>query len=158
MDVKFSGLVRSTSWASVKMSLLTDLCLKEDQIDGYRKVYDTLLSLPVIDSDTVLYIRIGRIDPDDEHIIRVFGKDGSMNEYTGDETNWSLAFMAWEEWLGMTISEETLREFQAEEIIARSLYEMTYYGFTQREIELVARYMLGKVDEEEALFKDKVTA
>jgi hypothetical protein len=36
---------------------------------------------------------------------------------------------SWEEWMGMSINESTLNDYSASEILAHSLFEMTYTGF-----------------------------
>lgn len=43
--------------------------------------------------------------------------------------------MKWENWLGMGLAPETLENFSELEIIAHCLYEMTFCGYEQDEIQ-----------------------
>ena len=43
--------------------------------------------------------------------------------------------MKWEKWLGMDVAPETLYNFNELEIIAHCLFEMTFCGYEQEEIQ-----------------------
>ena len=49
--------------------------------------------------------------------------------------SYAIEFKPWDEWLGMTIAEQTLKEFSEPQILAHCLYEMTFVGFNQEEIQ-----------------------
>lgn len=51
-----------------------------------------------------------------------------------DNSTWSLSLTPWAEWLGMTIQPKTLEDFDPKEVIARALWEMTFYGYTEEKI------------------------
>lgn len=58
----------------------------------------------------------------------------------------SLELTSWEEWMGMTINEPTLKDFPPSEILAHCLIEMTLTGFDpetrkRTEDEMVKRSM-----------------
>ena len=73
---------------------------------------------------------------DDEGYVNVSGKYNYPKENT-DEHSYSLAleFTAWNEWLGMDIDKKSLQNFSELEIIAHCLYEMTFMGFEEEEIQ-----------------------
>lgn len=71
---------------------------------------------------------------------------------------YALEFRTWDEWLGMEIDEVTLATFSTDEIVAHSLYEMTYISFDESEIQqqfdeieqMEKDFLSGKLD-----FKDE---
>ncbi len=73
--------------------------------------------------------------------IDVSGK--RMNE----TMKYALEFSPWENWLGMELDKITLREFSHYDIIAHSLYEMTYIGYSQDEIKQQLEELNSAVDE-----------
>ena len=46
-----------------------------------------------------------------------------------------IEFTPWEEWLTMPIDEKSLKEFSQLELITHCLYEITFVGFDQEEIQ-----------------------
>ncbi len=49
--------------------------------------------------------------------------------------SYAIEFVPWKEWLGMTINKDTLVEFNELEIISHCLYEMTFVGYNEEEIQ-----------------------
>jgi hypothetical protein len=49
--------------------------------------------------------------------------------------NYAIEFAKWENWLGMKLAPETIDNFNELEIIAHCLYEMTFCGYEQEEIQ-----------------------
>lgn len=47
----------------------------------------------------------------------------------------AIEFQPWREWLGMEIHPDVFRQYSDLEIIAHSLYEMTFIGFDEKEIQ-----------------------
>jgi hypothetical protein len=76
-------------------------------------------------------IRLARIEAD-EYIEEAYTECVGVKD--DDGTTWSLSLTPWAEWLGMTIQPTTIKEFDAKEIIARALWEMTFYGYTEEKI------------------------
>jgi hypothetical protein len=46
-----------------------------------------------------------------------------------------LEFTRWSEWLGMQIDKTSIKNFTELEIISRCLFEMTFMGFDENEIQ-----------------------
>lgn len=49
--------------------------------------------------------------------------------------SYAIEFVKWEKWLGMDLAPETLDNFSELEIIAHCLFEMTFCGYEQEEIQ-----------------------
>ena len=47
---------------------------------------------------------------------------------------YSLVATEWSEWLGMPVKQETLDTMTVEQIVGCCIYEMTYFGWTEEEI------------------------
>lgn len=105
----------------------------EDEIDAHKEAFEKLLRLPDEPSDIQIDIR--HIQDDGEDYYEVCGLE--KIEEKGEEKTEHLAieFSPWSEWLGMQISEDTEKEYNELEIISHCLYEMTYAGFTEEEIQ-----------------------
>jgi len=52
-----------------------------------------------------------------------------------DGERWALDFTPWAEWLGMEIHPESVHNYSPAEIVAHCIWEMTWNGFTEEEIE-----------------------
>lgn len=53
----------------------------------------------------------------------------------GDEITYAIEYTPWEEWLGMKIHPASLLHYNYLQILAYSLWEMTWSGFTQKKIQ-----------------------
>jgi hypothetical protein len=96
---------------------------------GYEEVFETLKECDdVIFSD--YSIQISHVDGNDpyEH---VNGKKAT------DDFDVSLSLTPWKEWLGMRISPSVFTGYTSKEIICHCLWEMTFYGYNEKEIEKV---------------------
>lgn len=73
---------------------------------------------------------------DNAEYVNVSGRYNNPEDNTNGHTN-SLAieFTAWNEWQGMDIDKKSLQNFSELEIIAHCLYEMTFVGFEEEEIQ-----------------------
>jgi len=52
-----------------------------------------------------------------------------------EEFSQALEFTPWNEWLAMKIATESLQDFSELEILSHCLYEMTFVGFEEEEIQ-----------------------
>jgi hypothetical protein len=102
------------------------------QIDGYREVYERLVSLGEAPSDFML--RIEHRKDADEEWIEVYGEDGTSRP-DGDPERFALELMPWSEWLGAVVPQDLLQKYSPAEIAAHCLYEMTFVGFDEETIQ-----------------------
>lgn len=96
--------------------------------EGFRRVFEELLLLDPTESEYKIFLGIS---DDGIDVLAYNPNDGEL--YGLDLTDWA-------EWLGMEIHEDTSKKFSFEEIIAHSLWEMTFYGWNRDVI-------LGKIED-----------
>lgn len=83
-------------------------------------------------------IAVGKMqDDEDEPRINEEGCLWDIYNVSGirdnDETIYSLVAAPWREWLGMEIEEETLLEHEPLIVLAECVYEMTWFGYSERQ-------------------------
>lgn len=135
--MKFIDLIKSKSWLSVKMIFLDLYPDQADSIDGYREVFEKLHLLMPEASDMLIELSVVEDDFDpDETLFYVSVAGRKMNpEDSDDDMSYAIEFEQWNKWLGMELDSETLRNFSDLEIISHCLYEMTFCGFDEDEIQ-----------------------
>jgi hypothetical protein len=109
---------------------------QDKNMQGYEEVFNQLKTLQPKAGDVTINVCWEHDDFDNEDYVDVSGYYTHPKIGT-DEAELSLAleFTPWEEWLAMPIDEKTLESFSELEIIAHCLWEMTFMGFDQEEIQ-----------------------
>ncbi|MBI4524481.1 MAG: hypothetical protein HY695_11805 [Deltaproteobacteria bacterium] len=162
-NMKLSEVIGKTSWPETKASLLWNYPDAAESLPGYEKLFYLLRDLPQSPTAMRLIIRkTFREGLDEEPLLEVVGKDGTLNkeledfkhlnkaedsEYGNGEVEYALEFHPWEEWLGMEIDETTQRKYTYPEILAHCLWEMSFMGFDQERILEEKREIMRRVDE-----------
>ena len=138
----FKEIVDKTEWNEVEKKFAELYPEQEKNIEGYELVFEHLKILTPKDSRMTINIKFvepdkeDKIFGDDEPWHDIFGTDGSMNEYLeGEEQSFAIELTEWEEWLSMKIGEETLKNYSKIDIISHCLWEMTFFGYNQEEIQ-----------------------
>ena len=144
--MKFKKLIQTNSWLSVEIILLELYPDEEKNISGYKKVFEELLFMHPDDSDISIVVAHQKDDFDGEEYVDVSGK---YNNPKNEEEKFSQAieFTAWSKWLGMEISQESLLHFSELEIISHCLFEMTFVGFEEKEIQEELNSMEKSIEE-----------
>jgi hypothetical protein len=130
-------LIISNSWLSIELIFTKLYPDQVSSINGYERVFNELKTLPPIYSEITILIS-NEIDSfDNENYVNVSGYNPSKTSRSIDDLTDSLAleFTPWNEWLGMKIDQDSLKNFNQLELICHCLHEMTFMGFSQREIE-----------------------
>ncbi len=92
--------------------------------------------MPVIESDMIIEIKREIDDFDDEEYLDISGrKKNESKDLKEQEVSYALEFTRWSEWLGMQIDMTSIKNFTELEIISRCLFEMTFMGFDENEIQ-----------------------
>jgi len=149
--MKLSELISAVGWAEARASLLWSYPDVEKSIEGYRRVFDSLRRLkPAASSMRLVVHQAFREGLDDAPFVQVSGRNGTRNKdledfkhsehaadpaYAEAEVGFALEFEPWEQWLGMEIDPQTLRDYTAPQIVAHCLWEMALHGFEQSEIQ-----------------------
>lgn len=114
-----------TNWPSVREKLFSLYPNQKKSEIGYQKVYDQMSSIEPIETKFEILLRfIEEEDPEDSYV-HLSGIDTDSDT----KESYSLMITSWEEWMGMSINEKTLKDYSASEILAHCLFEMTYTGF-----------------------------
>ena len=127
--VRFYELLKSVKFEDVFASIMKWFKNQENSIEGYRKVFNTLLDMtPKKHNLTDLFINVEKVVEDDIEWLDVSG-------YTFDKKkHYSIEFESWNDWVSMFVTKETLDSLTTEEIVGACLWEMTYFGFDEGEV------------------------
>lgn len=133
--MKFGQLIKSNNWLSVEITFLNLYPDQEKSIDAYKMVYEKINNIEPTDYEMEIMLE-QRYDDETrgEDFIEVYGIKENTIENESTE-GFALDFVPWTKWLGMSISEKALTEYNELEIIVHCLYEMTFCGFDEEEIQ-----------------------
>ena len=135
--MKLIDIINANHWLSVELTLIQLYPDQEKMLDEYRSVYEILKNTEPENNSMRIVLTEYDSDPDDESELKTYvdvsGEDDTKNE-NGQIISYAIEFVAWNRWLGMDITPETLKNFTELEIIAHCLYEMTFIGFDEDEI------------------------
>ena len=152
--MKLVDLIKTNNWLSVKYTLLSLYPDQQVCIDAYEKIFSVLQKMDA----QYCGMRIVLRDFDGDLYNKAFTDVSGQNEQDGDEdnaTNYAIEFTSWPEWLGMNISENSLKEYNELEIISHCLYEMTFVGYNEEEIQSYLSSVEGRLDEFKSRQKSK---
>ena len=127
-------LIQTNSWLSIA-AILQELYPDEaNNLSGYKELFEKLLLMDVEDSDISIDVEHQKDDFDGEEYVDV---SGTYKYPKNEEEKFSQAieFTPWNQWLGMEISQVSFIHFSELEIISHCLYEMTFIGFEEEEIQ-----------------------
>ncbi|MEP0262724.1 DUF6557 family protein [Dokdonia sp.] len=125
----FRNLIDKSNWEDVKSSLIKAYPELKELTSHFHTVYLELTKMNPIHSDLILNIQ--KINSENEEEDIAVSGIGEPHEF-GNIYN--ISGQGWEKCLGMEIHLETIKNFNESEIIAHSLYEMTFFGFTENQI------------------------
>lgn len=146
----FKELVQANTWPTISALFLEIYPEAEKNMEGYKIVFEKLTLMDPQETDMSIVVTNEKDDFGGEEYIDV---SGLYNNPKNDEEHYSqgIEFTPWREWLGMDISQESLNAFSEEEIIVHCLYEMTYVGFSEEEIQKVINRIENSSKEHELL-------
>jgi hypothetical protein len=99
---------------------------------GYEEVFETLKEYDDVYRDEyVIFVTDVPASENMDGYTHVNGKKPS------EEHSVCLSFTPWKEWLGMEIDEVSLKNYTGEEILCHCLWEMTFYGYNENDIQKV---------------------
>ncbi|WP_299290215.1 DUF6557 family protein [uncultured Mucilaginibacter sp.] len=129
--MQFNELIETNNWLSISITLTSLYPNQKESLTAYEKVYDILLQMEPSDSAIEIVLQQCYDDEtNEESYVAVSGlkKDNPTEGL-------AIEFVPWTEWLGMTVSSNALNQFNELEIISHCLYEMTFMGFDENEIQ-----------------------
>lgn len=156
-------LINRHPWAAVKYRLMELYPGEAYRIDAYASVHETLISLtPHPTTMRIIVEEVFRPGLDDEPYVNVSGRNGTLqkelkefehfgvsadSEFANSEVSYAIEYTPWEEWLGMEIEPATLEAIDEVGVLAHCLWEMTFAGFDQEDIQPQIRGLQETVDE-----------
>jgi hypothetical protein len=137
--MKFKDLIKSHSWLSIEMTLLNLYPDQKEMVDGYKSVFESLQIMEPVNNEMLIVLTEYECDIAEENDPKSTYVDVSGRKSVPDTTSiaggYAIEFVKWEKWLGMVLAPETLENFGELEIIAHCLFEMTFCGYEQEEIQ-----------------------
>lgn len=131
-ETTLQEVIQRTSWDEVRQALV--LVMEEgEKVESYQPMWDKLQTLtPTVNEEQdVIVLRKAsdsHSNSEDDFYDVVIKKPMSMEEY-------ACEFERWEDWLGYYCSQTDLDKHGDARFIAHCLYEMTFSGFTQEEMQ-----------------------
>jgi len=156
--MKLGDLIKLYNWLSIELTLIRLYPDQETLVEDYRNVFEKLKFLGPEEYDMSIVLTEYNCDSDDENEVKTYvdvsgrkkGKD--PNSITD---SYAIEYVAWEKWLGMDLAPETTIKFSNLEIIAHCLYEMTFIGYNEEEINEQFKTIYDRVDEYINLTKEE---
>lgn len=134
-----------------KVSVFEKLAEIYENIDilNYSKTYDELLYL--ISNDNISNDSDLKIVVYPQHDLLSENLDDILIHVSGyslkEDESYALSYSDWEDWLGMEISEKSLSLWGREKFISYVLYEMTFFGFTSKEVKSEMESLLELIED-----------
>ena len=130
----FIKLITRNAWLSIELTLLELYPDEKENMAGYQKMFNKLQLLSPTPTDITIVVKWETDDFDGTKYVDVSGKYNNPKTVE-KEFSQALEFTPWSDWLAMEIASESLQDFNELEIIAHCLYEMTFVGFEEEEIQ-----------------------
>jgi hypothetical protein len=139
-------LILRTPWQAIQPCLQSQYPNSDSH--NFEQHYSNLPNLEPQATKTRLVLE--KVIEDGETFVDVSGKDGTRhsdseeyqmysesekNSLGNQEIRFGLSFTAWEEWIAMDIDPSSYSSLSEAEIITHCLWEMTYHGFNQSDIQ-----------------------
>ena len=134
--MKFAEIIKRNSWLSIEQVLLHLYPKEEKNLQGYELVFNELKRLSPTDTAISIVVSNEKDDFDNEEYVHICGYNNQIQDDTDNQNNsLGLEFTSWEDWLGMDLDKKSVMDFTELELISHCLYEMTFFGFDQEEIQ-----------------------
>jgi hypothetical protein len=163
----FAEVLDQISWANLKAALLWCYPDESESLEGYRILYGKLKGLNPQHSEMRIVVKeTYRPRIDDEPFTEVIGRNGERNRDQADfehirehvesgwadqESDFSLSYHRWSEWLGMSIDASTLENVPLPQIAAHCMSDMTFHGFDETDARGVLEEVKERVAELDAM-------
>lgn len=174
----FKEAISKVPWRDVEKFMVDyyTIDIASEDIPHYQHIFNQLHFMTPV--ETTMRLCLSRvtedvldIDKDDfEPYVDIYGKNGTLNKESSDyehfkdnvtdefaqsESTYALEFTPWDQWLYMTIDEDTINNFSLVEIVSHSLFEMTYCGYDQKDIQARLDELHKTVDEINNMSEDE---
>lgn len=140
----FKDLVYQYQFEPVWKKLIELYPDQEKSVEGYENVWQKLQTLTPVPTDLVLTVEhvIDDLIPEEpEEYDHVSGWDEKEQEY------YAIEYTRWEQWLSMPVDKDTIDNYSELAILAHCLWEMTWSGYEQEDIQEELDSMLDVMKE-----------
>ena len=122
--------------------------------DGYEKVLKILQTIPP--KETEFSISISYVEEEYDRPLEEYEKYHHVSGHkpSDPDNTYSLSFSPWEEWAGVEVEKDTIKNYKAAEIAVHCIYEMTFYGWVPEEIKDQADELNRRSDEVDQWIKE----
>ena len=152
--IRFSQLLHYVNFEIVFESLLRQYPDQKENKEGYEKVFNYLLTLkPKPHRIGDLYISVEKYEEEGDTGLDVTGVDIRYPE--DKRPSYAIEFMPWVDWISMFIDKKTLENIPIHLLVAACLYEMTWFGFEERDIQNMKDKMINSVKKSMEDLKEK---
>lgn len=141
--MRLQELIRQTLWEHVEAKLADAYPDTQDRLGQYRELFHALRDFDTAPTDYVLCIDKVYEEDQKEFWYDIYGQ-------TQDGQQWAIEFTPWQQWMEMHVGLETQNdpEMSSESIVAHSLWEMTYAGMNQEQIQELLEALQEVIREE----------
>ncbi|WP_299255008.1 DUF6557 family protein [uncultured Cytophaga sp.] len=148
--MQFIELIKNNNWLNVSETFLASYPDEADVMDEYENIFQQLQEM---DAEVCsIQIKLEWFHHEESNTpayVEVSGIDTLATEQQIECL--ALEYLAWRKWLGMSIEEKTRADFTAIEIITHCLYEMTFVGYDETEIQAAFLEFNASIDALDAL-------
>lgn len=143
-------ITKLIEWKDIKKSLMYhyNYGCRNKNLTGYEKVFNIVKK----------YGKYKELNPDCEGEkieIKACYEEELGGWYSIATNKYSLSFRSWKKLANIPISEETLDHCTYKDIIALFLWEITYNGFTEKEMKKEKKELFGKIKDIKNANKEK---
>jgi hypothetical protein len=164
--VTFSHLIKTVPWNEVQDVLVVEVYDGVRCLDSYIKAWKEIRDLPAMPCPYRLRIEP---DPDQEppycayptHVYALCPLEeldpsdrAIMSQPEPGFVAGAIDLTPWPEILGMPVSTQTLEKYSGAQIIAHTLCEITFHGFSAGSSQAVAELLLGRAADIEKAIED----
>lgn len=135
--MKLLELVKKYTFKDIKKRLFELYPSQESSKKGYEKAWSEIQKKRPRKTQDHYVILIERIKQEEDSYWRVTGKR------EGDDQDYALEYSTFSEWLSWDVSDEVIKKLGEVECICHILYEMTWNGYTTKDI-IRAKELLSK--------------
>ena len=131
------NITKLVEWKDIKKSLMYhyNYGYTNKNLIGYEKVFNTVKK----------YRKSKPEYPDEVIEINACIEEDAENWYSIYTNKYSLSFRSWKKVANIPISKKTLEHYIYEDIIAYFLWEITFNGFTEKEMEKHGKEIFGRI-------------
>jgi len=172
--MKLKELLDDVTWSQIEESLIRIYNVTQYNLEGYMSVVQKLSTMTPKESN--MRLCVVWVPPDGEFVEHgywdVHGKNGTLHkndedadlyvnaseEFLNSEVSYALEFNKWDEWLGMEVDSETANniELKRADIVAHALWEMTFCGYEEEEIQDKANELKERAEEVKNMSKEEL--